>query len=193
MILTKYDKFAFLPKRCSKCNSLFWLEPYNVFYRSLPTSPELEFCKCSRCISNEMETVKEPPMPSKKVKTDNSKPKTRLLTFRYRRMLELAYLNWVSDKNKELAKSGRKYRIDDEDRMSMITFLYAEGFLNTDKVINYLYELDHKKDNSSSAPSHTNFNNLNPVTVVPTGNGDWKLSDEPDINITYSDRTERLN
>ena len=193
MILTKYDKFALLPKRCNKCNSLFWLEPYNVFYRSLPTSPELEFCKCSRCVSNELETVKEPPMPPKKVKDDNIKPKTRLLTFRYRRMLELAYLNWVNDKNKELAKSGRRYRIDDEDRMSMITFLYAEGFLNTDKVVNYLYELDHKKDNSSSMSSHITFNNLNPVTVVPTANGDWKLSDEADSNITYSDRTERLN
>ena len=30
MTITKYDRFALLPKRCDECNRLFWLEPYNT-------------------------------------------------------------------------------------------------------------------------------------------------------------------
>lgn len=29
MKITYYDKFALIPKRCSICNKLFWLEWYN--------------------------------------------------------------------------------------------------------------------------------------------------------------------
>lgn len=33
MTITYYDKFAFLPKRCSKCNRLFIFEEYNIYYK----------------------------------------------------------------------------------------------------------------------------------------------------------------
>ena len=35
MTITKYDGVAILPKRCDRCNRLFWLEPYNIFYELL--------------------------------------------------------------------------------------------------------------------------------------------------------------
>lgn len=35
MTITKYDRVAILPKRCDKCNRLFWLEPYNIFYKTI--------------------------------------------------------------------------------------------------------------------------------------------------------------
>lgn len=35
MTLTKYDKFAVVPKRCNRCNRLFWLEPYNIHYKTV--------------------------------------------------------------------------------------------------------------------------------------------------------------
>ena len=35
MTITKYDRVAILPKRCNKCNRLFWLEPYNVYYKEV--------------------------------------------------------------------------------------------------------------------------------------------------------------
>jgi Tfp pilus assembly protein PilZ len=35
MTITKYDRVAIIPKRCDICNRLFWLEPYNIYYKSL--------------------------------------------------------------------------------------------------------------------------------------------------------------
>ena len=33
MTITKYDGVAILPKRCNKCNRLFWLEPYYKYQK----------------------------------------------------------------------------------------------------------------------------------------------------------------
>ena len=35
MTITDKDGFAFLPKRCDKCNRLFWFEPYWVYYKEV--------------------------------------------------------------------------------------------------------------------------------------------------------------
>lgn len=48
--ITDKDKFAFLPKRCSKCNTLFWLETYNIYYEKLGLQYDLKSIKCKRCI-----------------------------------------------------------------------------------------------------------------------------------------------
>ena len=60
MTITYYDKMAILPKRCNKCNRLFWLEPYNVFYKfaGIEQYP-LECVECINCISEEENEEKE--------------------------------------------------------------------------------------------------------------------------------------
>lgn len=35
MTITYKDRFALIPKRCDKCNRLFWLEPYSVYYKEV--------------------------------------------------------------------------------------------------------------------------------------------------------------
>jgi hypothetical protein len=51
MTITNYDGVAILPKRCDKCNRLFWLEPYNVFYKTVGIeSYSLKQIKCKNCI-----------------------------------------------------------------------------------------------------------------------------------------------
>lgn len=35
MTITTHDCFAVLPKRCDKCNRLFWLEPYDIYYKEV--------------------------------------------------------------------------------------------------------------------------------------------------------------
>ena len=35
MTITDKDGFALLPKRCDKCNRLFWFEPYWVYYKEV--------------------------------------------------------------------------------------------------------------------------------------------------------------
>ena len=51
MTLTKYDRFAIIPKRCDKCNRLFWLESYNVFYKTVGIeSYSFEQIECKNCI-----------------------------------------------------------------------------------------------------------------------------------------------
>ena len=35
MTITRWDRFAILPKRCSYCNRLFWLEPYNTLVKEV--------------------------------------------------------------------------------------------------------------------------------------------------------------
>ena len=47
MTITKYDKFALKPTRCSKCNRLFIFEWYNFS----PCCPPLKIIKCKRCIN----------------------------------------------------------------------------------------------------------------------------------------------
>ena len=56
MTITKYDGVAILPKRCNKCNRLFWLESYNVFHIlvGIENYP-LKQIKCKNCISEDKE------------------------------------------------------------------------------------------------------------------------------------------
>lgn len=54
MTLTKYDRFAIIPKRCDKCNRLFWLEGYNVFYKMVGVENySLEQTECKECVKRE--------------------------------------------------------------------------------------------------------------------------------------------
>ena len=48
MTITTYDKFALIPKRCSKCNRLFILEPYDIYYKF-----DLKQIKCKQCKKKE--------------------------------------------------------------------------------------------------------------------------------------------
>jgi len=51
MTITKYDRFAIIPKRCYKCNRLFWLEPYDIFYRDIGIWGHFyEMVKCKKCM-----------------------------------------------------------------------------------------------------------------------------------------------
>lgn len=50
MTITKYDRVAVLPKRCDKCNRLFWLEPYNIFYQIAGIDGPLNFIECKNCM-----------------------------------------------------------------------------------------------------------------------------------------------
>ena len=50
MTITKYDRFAIIPKRCDKCNRLFWLEPYNIFGRAIGIGGySIEYIECKNC------------------------------------------------------------------------------------------------------------------------------------------------
>lgn len=56
MTITRYDGLAILPKRCDKCNRLFWLEPYNTYYKTvLIRFGGVKFIKCIECIEKERE------------------------------------------------------------------------------------------------------------------------------------------
>lgn len=50
MTLSYYDKFAFLPKRCNKCNRLFWLEWYSSFVKPFPNEADFyNHLLCKKC------------------------------------------------------------------------------------------------------------------------------------------------
>ena len=49
MTITYYDKFAFLPKRCSKCNKLFIFEEYNIYYKMAAYDWDIKQIKCKIC------------------------------------------------------------------------------------------------------------------------------------------------
>lgn len=54
MTITRYDKFAIIPKRCNKCNRLFWLESYNIYYKGVGIGNySLKQIKCRECIARE--------------------------------------------------------------------------------------------------------------------------------------------
>lgn len=54
MTITYYDKFALLPKRCSKCNRLFVFEGYNIYYKSVAFGRyDLKQKKCKKCINKD--------------------------------------------------------------------------------------------------------------------------------------------
>jgi hypothetical protein len=52
MTITEHDGIAILPKRCDKCNRLFWLEAYDTYYEMYGVS----YCKmimCKKCINKD--------------------------------------------------------------------------------------------------------------------------------------------
>ena len=51
MTITTYDRVAILPKRCDRCNRLFWLEPYNVYYKEVGIEHySLKQIACKQCV-----------------------------------------------------------------------------------------------------------------------------------------------
>lgn len=55
MTLTKYDKFAIIPKRCNRCNRLFWLEPYNIYYKMVGIGcNSLRQVECKVCAQTDL-------------------------------------------------------------------------------------------------------------------------------------------
>ena len=55
MTITYYDKFAFLSKRCSKCNRLFIFEEYNIYYKMVIYDFDLKQIKCKICVDKDKE------------------------------------------------------------------------------------------------------------------------------------------
>ena len=54
MTITKYDGVAILPKRCDICNRLFWLESYNIFYKTVLVGIEpIKHIECKNCMKGE--------------------------------------------------------------------------------------------------------------------------------------------
>ena len=53
MTITKYDGVAITPKRCNRCNRLFWLEPYNIYYKEVGIGryslKQIECKECMKC------------------------------------------------------------------------------------------------------------------------------------------------
>lgn len=55
MTLTKYDKFAIVPKRCNRCNRLFWLEPYNIHYKMVGIGCQSVIeVECKICVNTDL-------------------------------------------------------------------------------------------------------------------------------------------
>lgn len=53
MTITKHDGFAIIPKRCDKCNRLFWLEEYDIYYREVGIQRySLRQIECRECMAN---------------------------------------------------------------------------------------------------------------------------------------------
>ena len=51
MTITNYGRVAIIPKRCDRCKRLFWLEPYNISYKTVGIeSYSLEQIECKNCI-----------------------------------------------------------------------------------------------------------------------------------------------
>lgn len=49
MTITTHDCFAVFPKRCDKCNRLFWLEPYDIYYKEVGIEHyPIRHIKCSK-------------------------------------------------------------------------------------------------------------------------------------------------
>ncbi len=54
-VITYYDGIAVLPKRCDICNRLFWLEPYNIFYKTVGVeSRSLKQIECKNCENSKL-------------------------------------------------------------------------------------------------------------------------------------------
>ena len=60
MTITKYDGFAFIPKRCKRCNRLFWLESYSIYYKEVGIGHySLKQIECKECMKNENQIAKD--------------------------------------------------------------------------------------------------------------------------------------
>ena len=58
MTITKYDRVSILPKRCDRCNRLFWLESYNIFYKTVGIgSISLKQIECKNCIDKNRKEI----------------------------------------------------------------------------------------------------------------------------------------
>lgn len=50
MTITRWDGFAIIPKRCDVCNRLFWLEPFDVYYKEVGIEHyPLKQIMCKQC------------------------------------------------------------------------------------------------------------------------------------------------
>lgn len=53
MTITYADRIAILPKRCDKCNRLFWAEPYYIYYVEVGIEHySLKHIQCEKCKCN---------------------------------------------------------------------------------------------------------------------------------------------
>lgn len=60
MTITKHDGFAIVPKRCNKCNRLFWFESYDIYYKTVGIPQHLlRRTKCQECIAKERKNKEE--------------------------------------------------------------------------------------------------------------------------------------
>ena len=60
MTITKHDGFAIIPKRCDKCNRLFWLEQYDIYYKEVGIEHySLKQIECKECIKGEQDEITE--------------------------------------------------------------------------------------------------------------------------------------
>ncbi len=60
MLITKHDGFALIPRRCNKCNHLFILEPYDIYYKEVGIgATSIKMIKCNECINKEKSEVEE--------------------------------------------------------------------------------------------------------------------------------------
>ena len=56
MTILNHDGFAIFPKRCDRCNRLFWLESYNNYYESFGIGMEdFKMIECKNCINKREE------------------------------------------------------------------------------------------------------------------------------------------
>ena len=53
MTISYFDRFAAFPKRCDKCNRLFWLEWYNQYEKLYLGVSNLKWIKCKKCVKGE--------------------------------------------------------------------------------------------------------------------------------------------
>ena len=54
MTITRHDAIAIVPKRCDKCNRLFWLESYDIYYKTVGIGDySFKQIKCLECIEKD--------------------------------------------------------------------------------------------------------------------------------------------
>lgn len=51
MTITRHDGLAIIPRRCNKCNRLFWLESYDIYFQEVGIGTySIKQIKCKECI-----------------------------------------------------------------------------------------------------------------------------------------------